>query len=241
MINNIDLLEKKLNISFENKDLLIQSFTHRSYLNENPEFKLQHNERLEFLGDAILEHVVTEYLFKKYPDKTEGELTAWRASLVNTKILSEIAKELNFGDFLLLSHGEKKENNKSRQYILANTMEAFIGALYLDQGIEVCFDFIKKNIIKRLPEIIEQGLFKTAKSYFQEIAQERVRITPIYNVLEEIGPDHEKSFSVGVYLGEKMIAKGTGGSKQEAEEEAAKQALEIKGWRTFNNIDLKNK
>lgn len=225
-MNDFSLLEKKLGIFFKNKDLLVQSFVHRSYLNENPDFKLFHNERLEFLGDAVLEHVVTEYLFLSFPDKMEGELTAWRASLVNSKILFEIAKELNFSDFLLLSQGEKKDENKSRQYILANTMESFIGGLYLDQGIEVCSKFIKEHIIKHLPRIIEGNLYKSAKSKFQEIAQEKTSITPTYSVIEESGPDHNKIFNMGVYLGKDLIAKGEGKSKQEAEEEAAKKALD---------------
>ncbi|MFA7385618.1 MAG: ribonuclease III [Candidatus Paceibacterota bacterium] len=225
-MNDFSLLEKKLGIFFKDKNLLIQSFTHRSYLNENPDFKLFHNERLEFLGDAVLEHVVTEYLFLSYPNKMEGELTAWRAALVNSKILFEIAKELNFGDFLLLSQGEKKEENKSRQYILANTMEAFIGGLYLDQGMEACSKFIKEHIIKHLPRIIEGNLHKSAKSKFQEIAQEKTSITPTYSVIKESGPDHDKIFAMGVYLGKDLIATGEGKSKQEAEEEAARKALD---------------
>lgn len=226
MMHDFSLLEKKLGVSFKNKDLLIQAFTHRSYLNENPDFKLSHNERLEFLGDAVLEHIVTEYLFLSYPDKTEGELTAWRASLVNSKILSEIGKELGFGDYILLSQGEKKgENGKSRQYILANTMEAFIGSLYLDQGLKVCAEFIKEHVIKHLPRIIEGNLYKSAKSCFQEVAQEKTGITPTYSVLSESGPDHMKSFTMGVFLGKRLIAQGEGNSKQEAEEQAAKKAL----------------
>lgn len=223
-------LEKKLNLKFENKDLLIQAFVHRSYLNENPKFKLSHNERLEFLGDAILEHIVTEYLYKNYPQKAEGELTSWRAALVNTKMLSKTAKDLGFNDFLLLSQGESKETGRSRQYILANTFEAFVGALYLDQGYQVCRDFIERHLIKELPKIIEAGLFKDAKSHFQEEAQERVGITPSYAVVKEWGPDHAKRFVVGVFLDKELVAKGEGGSKQEAEEEAAKKGLENKGW-----------
>ncbi|MBZ9572193.1 ribonuclease III [Patescibacteria group bacterium] len=222
--------EKKLNLEFKNKDLLIQAFCHRSYLNENPNFRLPHNERLEFLGDAVLELVVTEYLYQNYPKKSEGELTNWRAALVNSKMLSIVAKDLGFNDSLLLSRGEAKEMGKARQYILANTFEALIGAMYLDQGYKVCHNFIKKNLIKELPHIIEAGLFKDAKSRFQEEAQERVGITPTYKVLEEWGPDHVKRFIVGVFLREELIAKDEGSSKQEAEEEAAKKALEIKDW-----------
>ncbi len=223
-------LEKKLNIEFKNKDLLIQAFVHRSYLNENPDFKLEHNERMEFLGDAVLEHAVTQYLFQKYPKKAEGELTSWRAALVNAKMLSQVAKELGLNNFLLLSRGELKETGKAREYILANTLEAFAGAIYLDAGFEVVEKFIKKYLIKKLPKIIEEGLFRDAKSHFQEEAQERIKITPIYKVSREWGPDHAKNFIIGVFLGEELIAKGEGSSKQEAEEAAAKNALEEKGW-----------
>ena len=209
---------------------MIQAFTHRSYLNENPDFYLSHNERLEFLGDAVLELVVTEYLYQKYPKKSEGELTNWRAALVNAKMLSSLAQELDFNDFLLLSRGEEKEMGKARQYILANAFEAFIGAIYLDQGYKICQEFIKKYLLKKLPEIIEKGLFKDVKSRFQEEAQERVKITPTYKVLDEWGPDHAKHFIVGVFLGNELVAKGEGSSKQEAEEEAAREALETKGW-----------
>jgi ribonuclease-3 len=221
-------LEKKFNLKFKNKNLLIQAFIHRSYLNENPDFYLAHNERLEFLGDAVLELVVTEYLFKKYPAKPEGELTNWRAALVNAKILSLIARKLDFNDFLLLSRGEAKETGKARQYILANTFEAFVGAFYLDRGYEACRKFIKKNVIGELPRIFKEDLFKDAKSLFQEQAQEKVSITPTYKVLREWGPDHVKHFIVGVFLKEKLISEGEGSSKQEAEAEAAKKALEIK-------------
>jgi len=224
-------LEKKLDLNFKNKDLLIEAFCHRSYLNEHPNFYLSHNERLEFLGDAVLELVVTEWLFRNYPEKNEGELTNWRAALVNAKMLSEVANELGFNDFLLLSRGEEKEKGKGRQYILANTFEALIGAIYLDQGLKSCEKFIEKNLItKKLPIVIEKQLFKDPKSRFQEEAQERESITPVYKVLDEWGPDHAKHFLVGVFLRDKLIAKGEGSSKQEAEEEAAKNALKIKGW-----------
>ena len=222
--------EKQLNLSFQNKNLLIQAFCHRSYINENPHSNLEHNERLEFLGDAILELVVTEEIFKKYPKKSEGELTIWRASLVNAKMLSETAGELGFNGYLLLSKGEEREISKARQYILANTFEALIGAIYLDSGYEKCRDFIKKYLIVKLPEIIKKGLFKDAKSNFQEEAQEREGVTPVYKVIKEWGPDHSKSFIIGAFLNDKLIAEGKGSSKQEAEVEAAKNALEIKGW-----------
>lgn len=229
-MHNFSILEKQLGINFKNKDLLIQAFIHRSYLNENPDFYLFHNERLEFLGDAVLELVVTQYLFENYPKKQEGIMTNWRAALVNSKMLSKIAKRLDFNSFLLLSQGEEKETGKARQFILANTFEAFIGSLYLDQGYDACNKFIRQNLIKALPEIIKKGLFKDAKSSFQEQAQEKVAITPFYKVLRESGPDHNKNFVVGVFLNKELVAEGEGSSKQEAEEKAAKNAIEAKGW-----------
>jgi len=229
-MKDFSLLEKRLGLNFKNKDLLIQAFCHRSYLNENPKFYLSHNERLEFLGDAVLELVVTEYLYKKYPKKSEGELTNWRAALVNAKMLSKIAKGLGFNGFLLLSKGEEREEGKARMYILANTFESIIGAIYLDQGYVVCQGFIEKKLIKELPEILAKKLYKDPKSRFQEEAQERVGITPSYKVLEEWGPEHAKHFLIGIFLKDELVAKGEGSSKQEAEEDAAEDALKIKGW-----------
>lgn len=229
-MKELSLFEKKLKIKFRDKDLLTQAFTHRSYLNENLKFKMSHNERLEFLGDAVLELAVTEYLFQKYPQKPEGELTSWRAALVNAKILSRIAKEIGFNDFLLLSRGETKEIGKARQYILANTLEAFIGSFYLDQGYKACQKFIKQYVIQELPSIIESQLFRDAKSHFQEEAQEKTGITPTYKVLKDWGPDHAKHFIIGVFLKDEVVAQGEGSSKQEGEEAAAKAALKAKGW-----------
>jgi len=229
-MNDFSKLEKKLSFKFKNKDLFIQAFVHRSYLNENPDFYLDNNERLEFLGDAVLELIITEYLYQKYPQETEGELTSWRAALVNTNILSKVAQNLGFSDFLLLSRGETKDKGKARKYILADTFEALIGSLYLDQGYQICKNFIEKHLTPKLPEIISKGLFKDAKSRFQEEAQERLGITPHYKVLEEWGPDHAKHFIVGVFLGENLIAKSEGFSKQEAEDKAAEEALRIKDW-----------
>jgi ribonuclease-3 len=230
-MKDFSLLEKSINIFYKNKDLLIQAFCHRSYLNENPDFYLSHNERLEFLGDAVLELITTDYLFRNYPDKPEGEMTGWRASLVNANILSDTAKEMGFENFLLLSSGEEKEKGKARKYILSDTFEAFIGSLYLDQGYEVTRKFIEKYLIEnKLPEIIEKKLFKDPKSLFQEKAQEIVGVTPSYQVLEESGPDHMKFFIVGVFLGEELVAKGDGSSKHEAELRAADEALKAKDW-----------
>jgi ribonuclease-3 len=222
---------EKLGINFKNKDLLTQAFTHRSYLNENPSFNLDHNERLEFLGDAVIELIVTENLYKEYPEKAEGELTNWRAALVNAKMMTSVAEELGFNDFLLLSKGEAKEGGKARAYILANTFEALLGAMYLDSGYEPCAEFIKKYLLNNLPKIIKDGSYKDSKSKFQERAQEKVSITPNYKVIKESGPDHDKTFVVGVYLLEELVAEGKGSSKQEAEEAAAEQALEIKNWK----------
>ena len=227
-MKDFSLFEKKFNLKFKDKDLLTQAFVHRSYLNENPDFGSNHNERLEFLGDAVLELVVTEDLFKKHPEKPEGEMTNWRAALVNSKMLSAVAKKIGFNDFLLLSKGEARETGKARQYILANTLEAFIGALYLDRGYKVCQKFIEKEIICELPRIIKEKLFKDAKSLFQERSQDKVCVTPTYKILREKGPDHAKHFIVGVFLKDELVAEGGGSSKQEAEEEAAKKALEIK-------------
>jgi len=229
-MHDFSKLEKKLKIKFKNKDLLTQAFIHRSFLNENPDFHLFHNERLEFLGDAVLELVVTEYLFLNYPKKPEGELTGWRAALVNAKMLSFIAKALEFNDFLLLSKGEAKELGKARQDILANTFEAFVGSLYLDKGYEASKNFLTKSLIKELPRIIKERLFKDAKSFFQEQAQEIEAVTPTYKILKQWGPDHQKHFVVGVFLKEELVAQGEGSSKQEAEVAAAKAALEIKRW-----------
>jgi ribonuclease-3 len=225
-------LEKNLNISFKNKGLLIQAFCHRSYLNENPNFDFSHNERLEFLGDAVLELITTENIFNNYPDKPEGEMTSWRASLVNANTLFEVAQELNFNDFLLLSQGEEKENGRGKKYIVADAFEAFIGALYLDQGYESCKNFIEKNLInKKLKEVIEKKLYKDPKSLFQEKAQEIELITPTYEVIEETGPDHMKKFIVGVFLKKELIAQGQGSSKHEAEINAAERALKAKNWK----------
>ncbi len=233
-MKDFSALEKKLNLNFKNKDILAQSFCHRSYINENPGFRLGHNERLEFLGDAVLELIVTEYLYRIYPEESEGELTSWRAALVNTKILSELSRELEFDSFILLSKGEAGEVGKSKQSILADTFEAFIGALYLDGGYDLCKKFIERHLIVKLFRIVELGLHKDSKSRFQEESQSREGITPVYKVLQESGPDHRKMFDVGVFIRNELIARGKGFSKQEGEEEAARNALESKGWQNNN-------
>jgi len=229
---NFEQLEKDLEIEFNDKKLLTKAFCHRSFLNENPDFRLGCNERLEFLGDAVLELIVTEYLFKKYPEDPEGKLTKWRAALVKTKTLSEIAKELNFSDHLLLSKGEEKEKSRAREFILADTFEAFIGALFMDKGLKSVKEFVRKNLLNRLPKIIEEGLYRDPKSTFQERAQEVAGITPTYEVIKEWGPDHEKKFEVAVKLDKIEVEKAIGASKQEAEQKAAKKALKKK----INNL-----
>lgn len=228
-LEKLSELENNLGIIFKNKNLLIEALTHRSYLNENPKWNLDHNERLEFLGDAVLELVVTEYLFKKYKEP-EGILTSWRAALVNSKILSEISKKFDLNSYVLLSRGERKDEGRARQYILANALEAIIGAIYLDQGYPRAKEFIKKNIISQLPIVIKNKLYKDPKSLLQEEAQERLGITPTYQVLEEWGPDHEKKFKVGVFLGKELVGVGIGLSKQEAQQRAAEDSLHKKGW-----------
>jgi len=228
--NNLSSLESKLSIKFNNSDLLLQALTHRSYLNENPSWRVGHNERLEFLGDAVLELIVTEKLYYLFPQKPEGELTSFRAALVNAKMLAEVAVEIGLNDFLLLSRGEAKDVGRARQYILANAFEALIGAIYLDRGYETVKDFIEKFLMIRLEAVLSKKLYKDPKSLFQEEAQERVGITPTYEVVNEWGPDHDKHFIVGVFLGKEKVAEGEGPSKQAAQEEAARNALHSKGW-----------
>ncbi len=225
MENNLAEFENKIGIKFQDQNLLKQVFVHRSYLNENIGFDLDHNERLEFLGDAVLELIVTEYLYHKYPNP-EGEMTNWRSALVKGEMLAHIATDLEIGNYLFLSHGESKSGGKARQIILANTFEALIGAMYLDQGTKVTKTFIENFIIIKLPEILEKELFLDPKSKLQELSQERDGITPIYRVLAEYGPDHAKSFSVGVFSHDKLIGEGSGSSKQAAEQSAATSALE---------------
>lgn len=227
--DKIQKLEDKIGIKFKDRNLLLQALTHRSYINENPKWPLDHNERLEFLGDAVLELVATEHLYKTFPNP-EGELTNWRAALVNAVMLADISKVFDLNEFMLLSRGEAKDTGRARQYILANAMEAIIGAIYLDQGYEKSAEFIHAFILSELPRIIENNLYRDAKSLFQEKAQEQIGITPNYEVIQEWGPDHARQFKVGVYLGKDLIADGEGPSKQEAQQKAAESALKTKGW-----------
>ncbi len=226
----LEKLESKLGVVFSNKDLLQQAFVHRSYLNENPGFRLDQNERLEFLGDAVLELVVTEALYAQFPEKPEGELTNLRAALVNANMLAEVARDLDFNEYLLLSRGEAKDEGRARQYILANAFEAVMGAIYLDQGYAVARGFVERVLLTHVARIVEKQLYKDPKSRFQEAAQEKAGITPTYEVLEEWGPDHAKHFVVGVFIGREFVAKGDGPSKQAGEEAAARAGLEVRGW-----------
>ncbi|PIR93292.1 ribonuclease III [Candidatus Falkowbacteria bacterium CG10_big_fil_rev_8_21_14_0_10_43_10] len=231
MMKDFAKLEKTLGVKFKTKDSLKQALVHRSYLNEHGDFPLDHNERLEFLGDAVLEIVVTEFLYFKFPEKPEGDLTNLRASLVNAKMLSRVAADLDIDDNLYLSRGESKDKeSKARQYILADAVEAIIGAIYLDQGIRQTKKFIKEKILCHLDEVIEQQLYLDPKSKFQEKSQEIYGLTPHYLVMSEVGPDHAKTFKIAAYIGDELISQGEGTSKQEAQVEAAIAALKEKKW-----------
>ncbi|MBI2482209.1 MAG: ribonuclease III [Candidatus Vogelbacteria bacterium] len=220
-----------LDLNWCDQNLLLEAFTHRSYLNEHKSSNLKHNERLEFLGDAVLELAVTNYLYQKYPEKPEGELTALRAALVNANTLSEVAAHLGMNDYLLLSRGEAKDTGRARQYILANTYEAVLGAIYLDQGYDRAAEFVATTLFNKTEAIVADNLWQDAKSLFQERAQEVMGVTPIYKLVRELGPDHNKRFTVGLYLEAEEVSLGEGHSKQEAEQDAAQKGLEVKGWK----------
>jgi ribonuclease-3 len=221
---------EKIGVTFTHIAFLETALTHRSYVNEHRGEVKEHNERLEFLGDAVLELAVTRFLFDTFPEKPEGELTAYRAALVNTVTISDAALKLGANDYLRLSRGEAKDEGRARQYILANTFEAIIGAIYLDQGYDAAQVFIAEHIFPRIDAVLEQRLWQDNKSHFQEKAQDKVSITPSYQVLSQEGPDHDKVFTVGVYLRDEKVAEGQGRSKQEAEQAAAEAALRVKGW-----------
>ncbi|MEX1064052.1 MAG: ribonuclease III [Candidatus Paceibacterota bacterium] len=222
-------LESKIGVQFNNRDVLLQALTHRSYLNENPKWHLDQNERLEFLGDAVLELAVTEYLYKNYPNP-EGELTNWRAALVNSIMLAKISEKIDLNSYLLLSRGEAKDTGRARQYILANAMEAVIGAIYLDSGYDNAAGFVTRFILDELHQILEGQTYKDYKSRFQEESQDKLGVTPTYEVMKEWGPDHAKNFQIGVFLEKELVADGSGPSKQEAQQAAAEAALKKKGW-----------
>lgn len=222
--------ERKIGLVFVDEALLRSAFTHRSYINEHRGQMLQHNERLEFLGDAVLELATTHFLYTKFPEKAEGELTALRSALVNTNTLSDTASELGMNDYLLLSKGEAKDTGRARAFLLANAYEAVVGAIYLDQGYEAAVRFISQFLFIKIDEIVEKRLWLDAKSHFQEKAQDETGTTPVYSTIKETGPDHDKKFIVGVYLRDTLVAQGEGKSKQEAEQDAARAGLEAKGW-----------
>jgi ribonuclease-3 len=224
MVFDKSAIEKVIDVSFEDELILKTAFTHRSYLNEHRKAKLEHNERLEFLGDAVLDLVVTDYLYRNYKNP-EGELTAWRSALVKTESLAELAETLQLGQFLLMSRGEAKTGGRSRQALLANLVEATIGAIYLQKGYDAAQKFIENNIIVKLADIIKSGAYIDAKSHFQELAQEKQGVTPTYKVLSESGPDHDKTFIMGVFLADKQYGKGSGSSKQSAQQAAATTGL----------------
>ena len=223
-------LSQKLGVSFRDLGLLTEALTHRSYLNEHRDYTGSHNERLEFLGDAVLELAATDFLFKKFPTKPEGELTAYRAALVNTVSLAESAQALGINDYLLLSKGESKDTGRARDVILADAFEAIIGAIYLDSGYEAAEAFVAKNLYTKIDDVIAKRSYQDAKSRFQELAQEKRGVTPNYETLSEVGPDHNKRFTVGVFIGASEIARGEGQSKQEAEQSAAVAGLDKMGW-----------
>ena len=225
----VESLAKKIGVKFNNVELLRQAVTHRSYLNENRDYALDHNERLEFLGDAVLELIITEYLYNNFKNP-EGELTSWRSALVNGEMLSHVAQGIGVEKFLLMSRGEAKDTGRARQYLLANALEAIIGATYLDQGYDVSKKFVLSHVAIKLQEILEKKLYLDPKSFFQEKAQENNKVTPSYRVTKEWGPDHDKHFIVGVFLSDELVAEGDGNSKQEAQREAARKGLEVKGW-----------
>jgi ribonuclease III len=227
---DFNIFAERLQLSFRDIALLMEALTHRSYLNEHREYAGRHNERLEFLGDAVLELAVTDFLYKKFPAKTEGELTAYRAALVNTVSLAESSQALGASDYLLLSKGEAKDTGRARDVILADAFEAIIGAVYLDQGYEAAEAFIARNLYGKIEGVIENRSYQDAKSRFQEIAQEKRGMTPSYETLSEVGPDHDKRFTVGVFVGREEVARGEGKSKQEAEQAAAQAALDKTGW-----------
>lgn len=227
MLSATDLAQK-IGIKFTDISLLELALVHRSAVNETKD--RTHNERLEFLGDAVLELVVTEFLYAKFPEKPEGELTNHRSALVKGDHLAQVARRLGVGEYLHMSRGEERGGGREKDYLLANAVEAVIGAIYLDQGYEVAKQFIAKNILVDMDEILANNLHIDAKSYFQECAQEKVSVTPIYKLLDEEGPDHDKTFTMGAYLGDKLIASGKGGSKQTAEQEAAKSAILEMKW-----------
>ncbi len=230
MQTDFNTFQQTIGLEFNDLALLRQAFTHRSYLNEHRGEVVGHNERLEFLGDAVLELISTHFLYEKYPEKAEGDLTAYRAALVNAVTCAEVANSIGMNDFLLLSRGEAKDTGRARNILLANAFEALVGAIYLDLGYDATRAFITKHLFPKIEAIVKDRLWQDAKSALQEKAQESEGTTPHYTVLKETGPDHDKHFIVGVYVRDTLLAEGSGKSKQEAEQSAAREALDKKGW-----------
>lgn len=219
-------IAKKIGVEFKDKRLLKAAFTHRSYLNENRGKGLKNNERLEFLGDAVLELIISSFLFTNYPDKTEGDLTSIRAAIVRTESLAEESRKLDIGQYLRMSKGEEDSGGKKKEYLLANLYEATLGAIYLEHGYKTCEDFVTRTLLKKVDKIVSQKLFIDPKTKIQELMQSKFKITPTYEIIGEDGPDHDKVFTVALLKGDKKLAIGHGHSKQKAEEDAAKNAIE---------------
>lgn len=223
---DLSQLEKNIGVAFKNKSFVQTALTHRSYLNEHPEHEGASNERLEFLGDAVLEFVASGHLFKSFPQFPEGQLTIHRSALVSTKSLAKAAQKLNLGQFLFMARGEEKGGGRKNSTLLANTVEALIGAVFLDQGLKTARDFINQHVLVLLPEIIKTGAYKDPKSQLQELIQEKFKTPPVYRVIKEEGPDHAKIFTVTALVNDKKLGQAKGPNKQEAEERAAQKALE---------------
>ena len=221
---DIKTIEKSIGVEFKNKENLLTALTHRSYLNEERTTK-EHNERLEFLGDAVIELIVSKFLYANYPDKTEGSLTSFRSATVKTTTLAQTARELELGKYVMMSKGEESTGGREKEYILANTFEATVGAIFQDQGLKACESFVKRVLLYKIDDIVNKRLDIDPKTQFQEIAQEKAKKTPTYQLVSETGPDHDKDFEMGVYIGEKLYGKGKGPSKQRAEEAAAREGL----------------
>lgn len=219
-----EFAREKLGFEYKNIDYLITALTHRSYVNEHKKSVSEHNERLEFLGDAVLELVVTDYLFRNY-NEPEGILTSWRSSLVRTESIGEAGDKLGYEPLLRMSRGEKNGSVRARQQILANAFEAVIGSVYLERGYDDAAAFIEKHILSKLGSILESGSWRDPKSHLQEVSQRVDGHTPVYKVLDEVGPDHDKLFTLGAFVGDKLMGKGNGPSKQTAQQQAARAAL----------------
>lgn len=222
----VEEFEAKLGLKFNDINILKEALTHRSYVNENRSQKVSHNERNEFLGDAVLELIISDYLFKTYPDNPEGELTSFRAAVVRTESLADVSRKLGAGNYLLMSNGEEATGGRDKDYLLANVFEAILGAIYLDLGWDESVKFVHKYLVPMIERVVKYRLDIDNKTKFQEVAQRLYKLTPTYELLSAKGPDHEKIFTMAVLVGEKKFEEGTGGSKQKAEEMAAQKAIE---------------